>query len=300
MNNLQKKIIFVILFIFLYTKICYSDIQKIAVVVNDEIISEYDINERIKLITFSSEIKNSNLRNKVLNLLIDEKIKIQESKKIGISISNKDIERGINIIEKQNNMDKGQLKIKLKEKNISIHTLTEQITGEILWQKLLSRKILPQIAVTENELEEALKIEKNNLKIINTKFNLSQIIFEKKLKINDKKIYKSIKNINNCPDFEKKGKLLGAKISTNLGDININDTPKIIKNALNKLNIGDKTNLITTSNGIQIFMICDIKVVDSSKQKNKVRQQIARKKIFNLSKKYLDDIKRNSVIDIRQ
>lgn len=171
MNNLQKKIIFVILFIFLYTKICYSDIQKIAVVVNDEIISEYDINERIKLITFSSEIKNNNLRNKVLNLLIDEKIKIQESKKIGISISNKDIERGINIIEKQNNMDKGQLKIKLKEKNISIHTLTEQITGEILWQKLLSRKILPQIAVTENELEEALKIEKNNLKIINTKFN---------------------------------------------------------------------------------------------------------------------------------
>ena len=70
--------------------------------------------------------------------------------------------------------------------------------------------------------------------------------------------------------------------------------------SLNKLNIGDKTNLITTSNGIQIFMICDIKVVDSSKQKNKVRQQIARKKIFNLSKKYLDDIKRNSVIDIRQ
>ncbi|PPR78521.1 MAG: Chaperone SurA [Alphaproteobacteria bacterium MarineAlpha2_Bin1] len=300
MNNTLKKIILIIFLIFTFIKIGFSDILKIAVVVNDEIISEYDINERIKLITFSSEIKNNNLKNKVLNLLIDEKIKIQESRRIGFNITEKDIERGINIIEKQNNMKKGDLKIKLNEKKISLHTLIDQLTGEILWQKVLSKKILPQVAVTENELEEALKIESNNLKIKNSIFNISQIIFDKKTKINSKEIYENLKNIKKCEDFEKKGKIIGAKTSTNLGYINVNDTPQNIKSALNKLDVGDKSNFIKTSTGIQIFMVCDIKLADISKQKNKVRQQIARKKIFNLSKKYLDDLKRNSVIDIRQ
>ncbi len=300
MKNILNKIIYIIIIIFILTNISHSETQKIAVVVNDEIISEYDINERIKLITFSSNIRNKNLRNKILNLLIDEKIKIQESKKLGFSITEKEIERGINIIEKQNKMAKGQLKIELTRNKISFNTLIEQLTGELLWQKVLSGKIYPQVTVSENELEEALKIKSNNLKLKNSQFNLSQIIFDKKANIDEVKIYENIKKITTCNSFEKIGKNIGAKSSTNLGYIDINDTPKNIQNALNKLNIGDKTNLISTSTGFQIFMVCDIKLVDIKKQKNIVRQAIARKKIFNLSKKYLDDLKRNSVIDIRQ
>ena len=78
MKNILTKLIYIIVIIYILTNISNSETQKIAVVVNDEIISEYDINERIKLITFSSNIRNKNLRNKILNLLIDEKIKIQE------------------------------------------------------------------------------------------------------------------------------------------------------------------------------------------------------------------------------
>ena len=301
MKNLLIKINYIFILIFLSFKISYADIQKIAVVVNDEIISEYDINERIKLITFSSEInKDKKIRKNVLNLLIDEKIKIQELAKLGLKVSQEEINKGIKIIENQNKMKEGDLTKKLIEMNISNQSLIDQISGELAWQKIVSRKILPQIVVSENELEEASRIETNNFKLKSSKLNLSQIIFDNNKNIDKKVLFDKLNKVKSCSDFEALGNNLNAKNSTNLGYINIQDTPKKIRDELSNIKIGGKTKLISTDNGKLLFMICDIKTSDNKKQKNQIRQQIARKKIFNLSKKYLDEIKRNSIIDIRK
>ena len=301
MKNLLIKISLTLIFLFISLKTVYADVQRIAVVVNDEIISEYDINERIKLITFSSKInKDKKLREKVLNLLIDEKIKIQELDKLGLIVTDEEISKGIIIIENQNKMKKGELRKKLNEKRISAEGLYDQIKGELAWQKIISRKIIPQVVVSESELEEALKIETNSVKLKSSQLNLSQIIFDKNKSINEKQLFNKLDNINTCNDFESLGKNLDAKSSINLGYINIQDTPEKIRNELINIKIGDKTNLISTSNGTQVFMVCDVKNIDTKKQRNKIREQIARKKIFNLSKKYLDEIKRESIIDIRK
>lgn len=301
MKNLLIKIHLTLIFLLISLKTVYADVQRIAVVVNDEIISEYDINERIKLITFSSKInKDKKLREKVLNLLIDEKIKIQELDKLGLIVTDEEISKGIIIIENQNKMKKGELRKKLNEKRISAEGLYDQIKGELAWQKIISRKIIPQVVVSESELEEALKIETNSVKLKSSQLNLSQIIFDKNKSINEKQFFNELNNINTCNDFEALGKNLNAKSSINLGYINIQDTPEKIRNELINIKIGDKTNLISTNNGNQVFMICDIKNIDTKKQRNKIREQIARKKIFNLSKKYLDEIKRESIIDIRK
>jgi len=301
LKNLLIKIHLTLIFLLISLKTVYADVQRIAVVVNDEIISEYDINERIKLITFSSKInKDKKLREKVLNLLIDEKIKIQELDKLGLIVTDEEISKGIIIIENQNKMKKGELRKKLNEKRISAEGLYDQIKGELAWQKIISRKIIPQVVVSESELEEALKIETNSVKLKSSQLNLSQIIFDKNKSINEKQFFNELNNINTCNDFEALGKNLNAKSSINLGYINIQDTPEKIRNELINIKIGDKTNLISTNNGNQVFMICDIKNIDTKKQRNKIREQIARKKIFNLSKKYLDEIKRESIIDIRK
>lgn len=300
MKILIKIIIVFIFYIYLPIEITHADVQKIAVVVNDEIISKYDIDERIKLITFSGSIKkDKELRNRILYLLIDEKIKIQESKKLGLSVSKKEIDRGINFIEKQNNMKKGDLNKILLEKMISLHTLTDQITAEISWQKVISNKIRPQINVSENELSEALKIKSNASKMEDYKVNLSQIIFEKIDLKTKKNLIDSIKEIKTCNKFENIGKKFGAKSSSNLGLIKINDTPDYIKNEVKNLKIGEISNLVITPNGNQIFMICDKEKINVDKQVNLIRQKIAREKLFNLSKKYLDKIKSDSIIDIR-
>ena len=69
-----------------------SDVQRIVAVVNDELISEYDVNERMQLITSTTgALRNQEeydqLRKTVVQLLVDEKLQLQEAKEQKINIT---------------------------------------------------------------------------------------------------------------------------------------------------------------------------------------------------------------------
>ena len=214
-------------------------------------------------------------------------------------MTKKEIDRGINFIEKQNKMKKGELERILKKREIEIETLIDQIKGEIAWQKIISNIINARIIVTENEIEEALKIQSNSKLLENYEINITQMIINKENKDINNKLKSEKTNINNCDEFEKFGKKINAKSTTNFGFIKINDTPIKIRNEIKKLNEGEISNLLITSNGFQIFMVCKIKKVDINKQKDLIRKKIARVKLLNHSQKYLDRIKSESIIDLR-
>ena len=71
---------------------------RIAAVVNDDIISVYDLNARLSLALASSKVRNKaearrRLAPQVLRTLIDDKLKLQEARRLSIRASKKDIDR---------------------------------------------------------------------------------------------------------------------------------------------------------------------------------------------------------------
>src|SRR5207237_366257 len=68
-----------------------SHAQTVAVMVNGEPITDYDIEQRSKLDFISSHKQPA--RQDVINELIDEKVKIKEAKKFGVDPSSSDIEQ---------------------------------------------------------------------------------------------------------------------------------------------------------------------------------------------------------------
>ena len=100
-----------------------QSVQRIAAIVNDELITAYDLESRIRLVLFSTRLPDNvdtrrRIRNQVLRTLIDERLQFQEAKRRNISVSNRDIERAKLTIEKQNNMPKGGLERILKENRV--------------------------------------------------------------------------------------------------------------------------------------------------------------------------------------
>ena len=96
---MKKFILFILIFISInvsFSKTLFANQleHKIVVLVNDTIITSFDIIQRIKINSIINDIKinedNMNIvRNSVINELIDEKIKIQKSKEYNISIDEK-------------------------------------------------------------------------------------------------------------------------------------------------------------------------------------------------------------------
>ena len=124
MKNL-KKLSLITLLILAQPLISYSNTIKILATINEQIITNYDLQKEIKYLEEINQKKIS-INNKVniLNLMIDEKIKIMELDKFKISINKNLTEKKYKIILKENNLNE-------KDKNLnSLHSFSTNI-GEL-------------------------------------------------------------------------------------------------------------------------------------------------------------------------
>ena len=100
-----KPILFACLFFFSAGIANAQDVQKIVAIVNDEIISGYDLNQRIALTIVMSGFPDTQetrqqLRKPTLAKLIDDRLKSQEAKKNNLSISDEDVNRALTSFDK--------------------------------------------------------------------------------------------------------------------------------------------------------------------------------------------------------
>ncbi|HIJ42439.1 MAG TPA: peptidyl-prolyl cis-trans isomerase [Rhodospirillaceae bacterium] len=140
---------------------------RIAAIVNEEVISAYDLGARTAmLLAFSQQADKAETRRRlapqVLRSLIDEKLKMQEAKRLSIRVGKSDIERAISQLELQNGLPKGGLDAFLSQNGISRSVLIDRIEAGIAWIKVVNRRLRAQISISGEQIDEMLaKIEKN-------------------------------------------------------------------------------------------------------------------------------------------
>ncbi|WP_189047870.1 peptidylprolyl isomerase [Aliidongia dinghuensis] len=140
---------------------------RIAAVVNDDVISISDVEERVKLVVASTNLQPNprvlqQVRAQVLRTLIDEKLELQEAKKESVAVGLADVTDAISNIEQQNKMPKGGVDQFLKTHNIDRQTMVDQITAQIAWAKTVRRRFMHSVIVSDEEINEQLKEEQAN------------------------------------------------------------------------------------------------------------------------------------------
>ena len=136
--------------------------QGIAAVVNDEVISSYDLNQRIKLVFASSGIPDTQenrdrIRPQVLRNLVDERLKEQEAKRLKIDVSEDDINGAFERIASRSNMTVDQIGKFLKDNGVEKSTLTQQLRTDIAWNKLVGQQFGALVSVSDGEVQEVLQ-----------------------------------------------------------------------------------------------------------------------------------------------
>src|SRR4029077_1515139 len=97
------------------------------------------------------------LNSQVLRSMIDEKLQMQEAKRQNVSASDDELNKAIGQIEKQNNMQPGQLNTFLQGHGIDRGTLVDQVTASIVWAKLVRRLAAQSSPISDEEIDDALK-----------------------------------------------------------------------------------------------------------------------------------------------
>jgi peptidyl-prolyl cis-trans isomerase SurA len=136
--------------------------MKIAAIVNDEVISVFDLISRIRMVLISSSIPDTpenrqRIAAQVLRSLIDEKLELQEAKRQNVTATDEEINKALEQIEKQNNMKSGALNEFMKSRGIDRGALVDQLTASIVWAKLVKRQTVQNTTISDNEIDDGLK-----------------------------------------------------------------------------------------------------------------------------------------------
>ena len=146
-----------LLSIFLPIKLLTQDIQAISAIVNDEVISRYDVQQRVQLIVSTSGIKPTQenikrLETQALRSLVNEKIQLQEAIKLDVPSSDDEVNLMLERIANGNQMSGQEILQQINSQGVRAETLLNQIKAELLWNKIVRGRYGSYINVNEDEV----------------------------------------------------------------------------------------------------------------------------------------------------
>ena len=265
-----RNIFFKFLIIFTFLSSAYSqdeeiELINIVAVVNDEAITLTDLINRLDLIIITSNLPNTNatrenIANQVLKTLINEKLNYQEAKKLNINVSDSEIKKSINVIEKRNSLPENSLIQTLSENRISPSAIIEQVKAQITWEKIISKIIRPRIKVTENEINNEINImksneEKNEYKYSEIFLNFDQLQKKQKIINTALKIREQLDTKNFSEIANQMSQSSSAKFGGQVNWTVESSVPKAILETISNMNKDKISEPIVTNTGVFIIKL---------------------------------------------
>ena len=265
-----KKIKYIFLIFFLITNfnenLKSQDIQAIAVIVNDEVISRYDVNQRVRLILVTSGIPATEenvkrIEEQAIKALIDEKIQIQEAIKLEVPDSPDEINLMLDNIARGNQTTAEGILESITSKGVNSETLLNQIKSELLWNKIVRGRFGSYINISDEEVN--IIYDRTIQNINNSQYDISEIFIgfedeseEKEAKELTERLTEQLKNeIAFEPVAQQFSQASSSGQGGFIGWVSEGQLdPDIISNIKN-LEIGSVSNPIKTVNGYYIIKL---------------------------------------------
>lgn len=280
--------------------------QTVAVMVNGEPITNYDIEQRSKLNFLTTRKKPA--RQDIINELIDEKVKVKEGKKFGVEPTSSDVDQSYAQMGSRMRMSADQLDKTLEGQGIRPDTLKARLKAEIVWTSLVRGRFKGSLQVGEKDVAAAAQAAGNEkLETEAFEYQMRPVVlivpkgsapslFEAR-----RKEAEALRNrVQTCEEANAVFKSLqNATIRTVVTKTSA-DLPAVLRDILDKTPIGHLTAPEQTRQGIEMVALCGRKptTIDTPK-KREIRDKMYVEKYEARSKSYLQEVRKAAMIEYR-
>ncbi|AHF98003.1 MAG: peptidyl-prolyl cis-trans isomerase [Desulfurella sp.] len=275
----MKKILVFITGLFFLANIARAEvIDKIVATVNDRPITTYDLKE---LAPFYHAKDEKQLLNEVINDYVIEDI----AKKDGIVLTDQDINEFIENVAKNNKLTKDELEQKIKQEGLSYDYYKEFAKFNAYKLKVMQKIFAPTIQIDEQEIKNFYDNHPNL-------FNQSTVtldIIETKSKSD---IEEAMRQLQLGSSFDS----VKGKYSINKSEpkqLDVADINKQLQGIIEKMQVGQISPIIESTNGYFIIKVLDKKNVNLSFDdvKDKIRNLLFEEKLNERFSSWLSGIK---------
>lgn len=282
--------------------------QTVAVMVNGEPITQYDIEQRSKL-NFLTTHKPAD-RQQVINELIDEKVKIKEGKKFGVDPTASDIDQSYNAMSSRMRITPEQLTKSLEAQGIRPDTLKSRMKAEMVWTSLVRGRYKESLQVGEKDVAAAVQVSgggdvKQEAEAFEYKMQPIVLIVPRGsapavIEARQKEAEALRSRVQTCVEANAFFKSMqNAAIREPITKTSA-DIPAVLRELLDKTPIGHLTPPEVTKQGVEMVALCarNPTTVDTPK-KREIRDKMFAEKYEAKSKAYLQECRKAAMIEYR-
>ena len=282
--------------------------QTVAVMVNGEPITDFDIEQRSKL-DFLSTRKPPD-RKEVINALIDEKVKIKEGKKFGVDPTVADIDQAFAGMGQRMHITADQLTATLEKQGIRADTLKARIKADMVWTSLVRGRYKEKLQVGEKDVNDAVKAEggDDQQKGEAFEYKLQPIVLlvpkgsaQSAFELRQKDAETLRGRVETCEQANQYFKSMANAAIREIVTKTSADIPPNLRKVLDDTPVGHLTPPEVTKQGIEMVALCSRKptTIDSPKRKE-MRDKMYAKKYEQTSNNYLAEIRKAAMIEYRE
>ena len=266
MTTKNKFIAFIFMALMTFNTAEAREVEGIAAIVNDEVISKFDVDQRVNLFLVTSGIERTpqnidGLRRQVLRTLIQEKLQLQEARDSEIEISRAEINAAMQDMASGTNRSLDEVEKFLKENNVHIRTMEDQIEAELAWNRFVRGRFGGQVSIGEIEIDETL--ERAEAAMNQDRVNISEILLLANNQLDGQRLMSEaaqiVQQLRAGINFGAVARQFSAASSSaiggNLGWIPVNQLDENIVPIIENMAAGDISDPIETSAGIYIVQL---------------------------------------------
>jgi peptidyl-prolyl cis-trans isomerase SurA len=284
-----------------------SHAQTVAVMVNGEPITNYDIEQRSKLVFLTTHKPAS--REQVIDELIDEKVKIKEAKKFGVDPTASDIDQAYTAMSSRMHITAEQLTKSLESQNIRPDTLKSRIRADMVWSSLVRGRYKESLQVGEKDVAAAVEVksgeEKQDTESFEYKMQPIVLIVARgsapaAIESRRKEAEALRGRVQTCDEANALFKSMQNAAIRDPVTKTSADLPVPLRELLDKTPIGHLTPPELTKQGVEMVALCGRKAttIDTPKKKE-IREKMYVEKYEAKSKAYLQEVRKAAMIEYR-
>ncbi len=300
--------------------ISYAVVERIAAIVNQEIITFSEIEKSMALLKEEIKVVDrlekkeriNDLSRKILERLVEEKLLDQEAKKAGLKATDKEVDGAVEEIRKRNNLTNEELNKVLENEGLTMEKFREQLAKRIQRVKLINMAVKVEPNLGDKELREFYERNINRYRTAET-FRISHILFSIPKEANAEKVEEIkrkcrdvLKKIKGGEDFGEMALLYSDDPSKmEKGDLGFFKKgellPALEKEAI-RLKVGEVSGIIRTDFGFHIIKLLERKGGDSppfDEIKNRVQVDYYNEEFEKAVRQYINKLREKSVIEIK-
>jgi peptidyl-prolyl cis-trans isomerase SurA len=265
-------------FLSLKTEAAPELLDSVSVIVDQGVVLESQISELITVVKRNAALNDQTLpsdkalRTQAIEKLILDNLQLQMAERMGIQISDPQLEQTIGNIAQGENMDIAQFREKIAQEGVTYDTYREEIRKELILGEVRRANVRRRVYITAQEVANLVKLidEQGDQQ---AEYNLGHILIEfapdptdediKQAKIRADKV---LELLNKGSDFSRIATASSggsrALEGGDLGWMNINSMPTLFAEAVQKKSKDDLIGPIRSGAGFHILKVKDLRGIE--------------------------------------